>query len=674
MKKLVFLSLLVFIAITANAQRPFITFWKTDNNGKTGSKKVLLPITCKKYIVEWYQDGNPDNKGREEVTEKDAVLKFPKAGVYVLSITVPNDEPFIFRTEYDYDPEKLIAITQWGDINWAAIKHAFYNCKNLDITARDIPDLTRVTSISDIFKDCQKLVFNESIANWDVSNVTDMSFSFTGCYKFNQPIGGWDVSKVTDMTMMFSAAKSFCQDLTGWDLGSGKKTKEMFSMATAYEDNCSLKYGSSTKIPKVGKYVKVTQTHLTGKDLRKAIALTKQNKNTDAISIFDRLITQNPRLLYVYAHRALAHKQNGNIDLALADYLKDNELNPKNSSYGLAQVYSLKNDAANAIKYLKECQGDITTYVSIAKIADNSDFDNVKGNAEFKTLTDKSKCTAIQQAANNFYEAIDLADYPKAVIAGGNMIKADPKVSTGYICRGYALMFAGKENEAETDFVKAIELGDKETFYANFMIGQNYNRKNEYSKAIEYYEKAYTLNPAFLATHDVTNAYFRASQKNKAIDITKELSENDPNSLLDMYMLAFYLNENGNFQMARDIAGKALDLANKQPNAEIKSYEVFELYGDIDAASKNNGGAATAYGTALRKANEAGAKNEITARIIFKAGVARLNYYGKMAEKFGSNSQEALEEKKKGCALLSEAKSKGYDRDDINNMINTFCQ
>ena len=37
--------------------------------------------------------------------------------------------------------------------------------------------------------------FNQDISNWDVSNVTNMSFMFADAISFNQDIGNWDVSK-----------------------------------------------------------------------------------------------------------------------------------------------------------------------------------------------------------------------------------------------------------------------------------------------------------------------------------------------------------------------------------------------------------------------------------------------------------------------------------------------
>ena len=56
------------------------------------------------------------------------------------------------------------------------------------------------------------------ISNWDVSNVTDMSWMFSGAGSFNQPLNNWNVSKVTNMCAMFWKASSFNQPLNNWDV------------------------------------------------------------------------------------------------------------------------------------------------------------------------------------------------------------------------------------------------------------------------------------------------------------------------------------------------------------------------------------------------------------------------------------------------------------------------
>ena len=93
-------------------------------------------------------------------------------------------------------------------------------------------DVSQITDMSYLFMETN---FNEDISNWNVSNVTDMSYMFYSATKFNQPIGSWDVSKVTNMQGMFAGAESFNQPLgyvdaanPGWDVSNVTTMNSMF--------------------------------------------------------------------------------------------------------------------------------------------------------------------------------------------------------------------------------------------------------------------------------------------------------------------------------------------------------------------------------------------------------------------------------------------------------------
>jgi len=74
--------------------------------------------------------------------------------------------------------------------------------------------------------------FNQSIEDWDVSNVIDMNAMFNQAFRFNQPIGGWDVSSVTDMIYMFGKASNFNQPIGNWDISSVTDMRDMFTGVT----------------------------------------------------------------------------------------------------------------------------------------------------------------------------------------------------------------------------------------------------------------------------------------------------------------------------------------------------------------------------------------------------------------------------------------------------------
>ena len=52
-------------------------------------------------------------------------------------------------------------------------------------------------------------------------------------HSFNQDLNGWDVSNVENMDYMFSGATSFNQDLSKWDVSNVSSMKGMFSDVVA---------------------------------------------------------------------------------------------------------------------------------------------------------------------------------------------------------------------------------------------------------------------------------------------------------------------------------------------------------------------------------------------------------------------------------------------------------
>jgi hypothetical protein len=45
----------------------------------------------------------------------------------------------------------LIAVNQWGDIEWQTMANAFYGASNVEILATDVPDLTKVENMVHMF-------------------------------------------------------------------------------------------------------------------------------------------------------------------------------------------------------------------------------------------------------------------------------------------------------------------------------------------------------------------------------------------------------------------------------------------------------------------------------------------------------------------------------------------
>lgn len=117
------------------------------------------------------------------------------------------------------------------------IQQAISDCgSSVDLNFIDTSKITNMNHLFAGFNGYYGLEnFNGNISKWNVSNVTNMSFMFSGAKKFNHPLNNWDVSNVTKMKAMFSDAKSFNQSLAKWNISNVKDMSYMF-------DNCPIDY------------------------------------------------------------------------------------------------------------------------------------------------------------------------------------------------------------------------------------------------------------------------------------------------------------------------------------------------------------------------------------------------------------------------------------------------
>lgn len=149
-----------------------------------------------------------------------------------LTLNMASDNLSRFYFENEQDQERLIDVSQWGDVEWTSMHKTFAWAFNLIVTATDTPDLSKVTDMGEMFAGASS--FNQFIGDWDVSQVTNMRGMFLNAFAFNQNIGSWDVSNVTDMSLMFWKANNFNQDIGGWDVSNVTDINHMFGLAKAF--------------------------------------------------------------------------------------------------------------------------------------------------------------------------------------------------------------------------------------------------------------------------------------------------------------------------------------------------------------------------------------------------------------------------------------------------------
>ena len=211
----------------------FVTTWNTSATLGSDITTITIPTNGGgyNYDVDWDNDGTFDQFG----ITGDIIHDFGTPGIY--TIRIKGDFPQIYFNGQGTNPLKLVSVDQWGINQWRSMESAFEGCVNAEFLATDIPDLSQVTSMFEMFANCSSAQFNPSIGQWDVSSVTNLSFVFDRAESFNQDISNWDVSNVEFAEGIFSNAFSFNQDISSWQLGNSMFMGEMFINASSFNQD-----------------------------------------------------------------------------------------------------------------------------------------------------------------------------------------------------------------------------------------------------------------------------------------------------------------------------------------------------------------------------------------------------------------------------------------------------
>ncbi|WP_282086763.1 BspA family leucine-rich repeat surface protein [Aquimarina algiphila] len=204
----------------------FVTTWETT----TADEDITIPTTGfgYNYTVDW-GDGTIETGLTGNATHEYAV-----ADMYTVKII--GDFPRIYFDNTAIDRNKILTIEQWGKIQWTSMQSAFYGCSRLKYNATDAPDLSGVQDMARMFNDCN-LFDAEDLTGWDVSNVTNMGFMFSGATVFDGDITNWNVSKVTNFLFTFNKARAFNQDISGWIINTNAPVNmiAMFRGASVFD-------------------------------------------------------------------------------------------------------------------------------------------------------------------------------------------------------------------------------------------------------------------------------------------------------------------------------------------------------------------------------------------------------------------------------------------------------
>lgn len=221
---------LFFVPRTAHAAGEFITTWKTDNAGTSANNQITIPTTGVGYSfdVDW-GDASSTLGVTTTITHS-----YDIPGTY--TVTVSGTFPRIYFNN-EGDKLKILSVEQWGTGEWDYMFAAFSGCSNLVINAVDSPDLSHVTTASNMFNSATSM--NSDLNDWDVSNITDMGGMFYNATSFNGDISDWDVSNATTLSGMFGGASAFNQDISNWDVSNVTGMYAMFAEATLFNQDIS---------------------------------------------------------------------------------------------------------------------------------------------------------------------------------------------------------------------------------------------------------------------------------------------------------------------------------------------------------------------------------------------------------------------------------------------------
>ena len=195
----------------------FTATYNIVSNGET----LTLP-TPTNYLVDW-GDGTTTNNTNQHT--------YTSLGVYTVKMSgVIND----FRFDNTGDKDKILTVENFEGLQ--LIEQTFRGCSNLDITATDIPSVFGTIFLR-VFNGCNSLIYNSSVGQIDVSNVTNMESTFSGATSFNQDISSWNVGNVTNMAGKFALATSFNQDISSWNVSNVTNMGTMFFNATSFNQD-----------------------------------------------------------------------------------------------------------------------------------------------------------------------------------------------------------------------------------------------------------------------------------------------------------------------------------------------------------------------------------------------------------------------------------------------------
>lgn len=232
---IVFLFLSSFVAF---AQQPFITTWSSVFSSTSIS---FGAVTTGPVAYSWTVLSPVNSESVSGTFEgPNVTISGLPAGSTIRLTIQPQNFKRIFASGFLF---LITEINQWGTVEWISMENAFGNPDSFGfgnvekVTATDIPNLTKVISMKNMFAKNRGLNGPFNINSWNISNATNLAGMFKDCQSFNQALSLWNTSNVTDMSSMFEGANNFNQNIGNWNTSSVNNMSKMFKDASLFNRN-----------------------------------------------------------------------------------------------------------------------------------------------------------------------------------------------------------------------------------------------------------------------------------------------------------------------------------------------------------------------------------------------------------------------------------------------------
>ena len=157
------------------------------------------------YDVDW-----GDSSSDTAVTTATKTHTYSAAGTYTVKITGAFPKPY-FGTMASADRDKIVELSNWGDIQYLSLYQAFKDCSNMQYTATDYPDFSAATAntanmLRACFLNCSGITNALDLSSWTNLECVGSYGMYTflqGCSNVSSVnLSGWNLPNATNSTQV----------------------------------------------------------------------------------------------------------------------------------------------------------------------------------------------------------------------------------------------------------------------------------------------------------------------------------------------------------------------------------------------------------------------------------------------------------------------------------------